>query len=244
MTFIYSILSKNLTPTEGCMKKTLLGMIILSFSSIVFASEMTAAQLFESAQKLNQSNAKPIIKNDNEQVGGLIQRHPLLRHARSLFDAAEKLPTTTKLNEGKTWSCLQLSALDFQSDIFDATKTRSLSFENYGAGIVKEISYGSNEITLYANDNGELAGVNKNGDLYEGIRVTEAGDLILESSIVGLKWWKSFFISLAGSGSTYAKLIKIVQGAMVSSISNTENNGLVFDYTICPINKISDTVIR
>lgn len=183
-------------------------------------------------------------KETREGVGSLIQRHPLLNHARNLFNHALKVPSLSQLLEGRTWSCLKFSGLDFQSEIMDKTKIRSLSFENYGAGIIKEISYGNNHIQLYANDDGELAGSNSSGELYEAIRITKEGDLVLESSVQGIDWWKRFFLSLVGEGRTLRKLLGVVQNSMVTSVSNTKNSGLVFDYSVCPANKIINDVVR
>lgn len=222
------------------MKKLLVMMtsFVISFSSL--AGEMNANELFKAGLKLR--NEKSVQSPSG--AGGLIQRHPLLNHSRGLFVGGAKVPAGLDLEPGKTWTCLQFTGLDFQSDIMEITKSRSLSFEDFGAGIIKEVSYGNNQIKLYANDEGELAGINTSGELYEAMRVTAAGDLILESSIQGLGWWKTFFTSLIGGGRNITKLLKIVQKAMLFSVSNSKNDGLVFDYTICPRNKLIDGVAR
>lgn len=214
------------------------------FSSQLLASQLNADDIFKLAKNLEQSLLENIDdKGDEVPIGGLIQRHPLLNHISKLFKTAQTSPSINQLQSGKTWNCLKFTGLDFQSELVKITTVRNLSFENFGAGIIKEVSYGTNPISIYAKDVTELAGITNSGELYEAIRLTEEGDLVLESSVQGISWWRKFFLSLIGEGRNLKKLLAVVQNTMAPSIANTFNNGFVFDYTVCPAGKIINDVV-
>jgi len=221
------------------MKRVSIVAIFMAFSISAFGNT-TADDLYEKGMQLiREKNNKMFTKKDPPRIpGGLIVRHPLLNNARRMFKAATKNPDAEMVKQGQLWTCLKFAGLDFNSELIPSTTSRNLSFRSFGSGIMEEVSYGTNIVKMYALDKEDLAGINESGDLYEAIRVTEEGDLILESSVQGITWWEGFFASLIAAGKNISKLLKIVQRAMIVSVSQGDNSGFVFDYTVCPASRV------
>jgi hypothetical protein len=186
---------------------------------------------------------KPEDDKATEEAINIFQKNQALKFLMNQFKAARALPSLDSLQLNNIWLCQTYNAFKVEGFGQIGQRERTLQFSTFGA-IIKNVRPVSGDLVDEYFPDVELAGHDINEELYEALRVSENGDLIVETSIHGLSnvsYFKKIFGSLASlfSGNIdFDKLIITLKGLLSASVSNTENKGLVVAYSYCPLNEL------
>ncbi len=211
------------------------------------ALQKAVAAKLAANKEAEKKKPKPSDEDDKdkatEEAINIFQKNQALKFLMNQFKAAKALPSATSLQLGNIWLCQTYNAFKVEGFGQIGQRERTLQFSTFGA-IIKNVRPVSGDLVDEYFPDVELAGHDINEELYEAIRVSESGDLIVETSIHGLtnvSYFKKIFGSIAAlfSGNVdFDKLIVTLKGLLSASISNTENKGLVVAYSYCPFTEL------
>lgn len=208
-------------------------LILICVSASVFASDPKSP--------IDEIDVDEINMEEDDKSPNLIRKNPVINGLRNIFKKAKSSPTEQDLAVGKYWNCRQFQGIEIDSPVFVSMTTRQHSFENWG-GVIEDLGPMSAKIRFYAYDQGELAGLSDGGELIEAIRVTEKGDLIIEASVMGLNYFRSFLGGFFGrlfGGKKEDSIYALFQKTMLPAIALNSGLALAASYTLCPLDKVS-----
>lgn len=185
------------------------------------------------------------------EITGSLQLNPYVTALQKEFAEAIKPVSVNPANDRlmigdniqleKRYDCRVFYALTQKNALLPTTSTTWYKFTKYGDLFLDNLAYlDTGKIKTFAANpliEGELWGQSDDHTVYEALRVTRAGDLIIETFSPESSWTRAI-IGVLGLDGNILGLASQIQGlALPAVVAGT--NGYVLSYTYCPRDHVS-----